>query len=352
MRISKDKSNPFGKEELEKLSNLLNRYLENRASSEERKAVEQWFESLTGELETTSQDEAESKVSIWTKIDSITNPGHQTAVNKNSSSLFSHHWLRWAAAFTMLVLSTFFLYQSNKSSENTSIAFNVEDHWIVKRNTTASIQNLILPDSSKVVLKPEAKIKYPVSFKDSERIIYFTGDAFFAIQKNESKPFKVVTGDIITRVLGTSFNIKSNDQSSVVQVDVRTGRVSVYEKLKMQHEAPDGVILTPNQKVIYSKKNDTWVTELVSDPLPIVNAPGVKYKLTYKDQVMKNVLQEISAMYGIEIIVSNDRIHNCNFTGDLSEMELYDMLKVICKTVRATYEVHGTRILINGNGCF
>ncbi|HKZ37474.1 MAG TPA: FecR family protein [Chryseolinea sp.] len=351
MRISKDKSDPLRKDELEKLSNLLERYLENRGSSEENQAIEQWFESLAGKSETTFQDESESKVNIWTKIESATNPDHGTPLGAKSNSSFSYRWLRWAAAIAVLFLSTFFLYQLNQRDENTLAAFNVEDNWVVKTNTTVSIQNLRLPDSSEVILKPQAKIKYPVSFNDNERVVYFNGDAFFAIQKNETKPFKVITGDIITRVLGTSFNVKANDQSSVVQVDVRTGRVSVYEKSKTKNQTSDGVILTPNQKVTYSKKNDTWITELVSEPLPIVNTPEVKYQLIYKDQVMKNVLREISNIYGIEIIVSNDRIYDCNFTGDLSEMELYDMLKVICKTVRATYEVHGTRILVNGDGC-
>ncbi len=351
MRISKDKSDPSRKDELEKLSNLLERYLESRSSDEERRAIEQWFESLAGDRETTAHDESESKENIWTKIESVTNPDHRTPLGENSNSSFSRRWLGWAAAITIVCLSTFALYQRNKSDENTLAAFNVEDNWIVKTNNTASIQNLVLPDSSEVILKPQAKIKYPVSFTDNERAVYFTGEAFFAIQKNKSKPFKVVTGDIITRVLGTSFNVKANDQSSVVEVDVRTGRVSVYEKSKTNHQASDGVILTPNQKVIYSKKNDTWITELISDPLPIVDTPDVKYQLIYKDQLVKDVVQEISTIYGIEIIVSNDRIYDCNFTGDLSGMELYDMLKVICKTVRATYEVHGTRILINGDGC-
>jgi transmembrane sensor len=47
----------------------------------------------------------------------------------------------------------------------------------------------------------------------------------------------------------------------------------------------------------------------------------------------------------------NDAIYNCPFTGDLSHMELYDMLTLICKSIGSEYEVRGTRILVDGVGC-
>jgi hypothetical protein len=55
--------------------------------------------------------------------------------------------------------------------------------------------------------------------------------------------------------------------------------------------------------------------------------------------------------YGIDIVVENDDIYNCEFTGDLSAMGLFEKLNVIVQAIKASYEIHETKILIKGNGC-
>jgi hypothetical protein len=50
-------------------------------------------------------------------------------------------------------------------------------------------------------------------------------------------------------------------------------------------------------------------------------------------------------------MVENESIYNCLFTGDISHQNLYTKLDIICKTLNASYEVVGTKILIHGIGC-
>jgi ferric-dicitrate binding protein FerR (iron transport regulator) len=57
----------------------------------------------------------------------------------------------------------------------------------------------------------------------------------------------VHTGDLVTEVLGTSFTIKSYENSKSI-VLVRTGKVSVYERKNEEKQKRNGVILTPNKK--------------------------------------------------------------------------------------------------------
>jgi hypothetical protein len=49
--------------------------------------------------------------------------------------------------------------------------------------------------------------------------------------------------------------------------------------------------------------------------------------------------------------MENDATYSCTFTGDVSMMELYDILDVICKSTGTNYEVKGTKLLITGPGC-
>lgn len=350
MKINREEDDSVNRSELEKLSNLLDRYLNDRCTDEEKEVIVKWYESLSGESETNISEEFESKLTIWNNIKAATTRAESKS---NRFVINSKIWLRWAASIATVCLSAVFAYHYfNKEQDSITLSgLTTQKDWIVKRNTTSVVQPILLPDGSQIRMQPQAIVGYPLTFNEDERLIHFSGDAFFDIKRDEAKPFKVITGNITTRVLGTSFNIKVNDQSSVVQVDVRTGKVSVYEHATTDGKTSDGVILTPNQKVTYYERENKWVTELVKDPLPVATDAQSTPSLVFKDELIEDVLKDVADIYCIEIIVSNEGVYNCTFTGDVSHMELYDMLQVVCKSVQATYEVRGTRILINGDGC-
>jgi len=51
------------------------------------------------------------------------------------------------------------------------------------------------------------------------------------------------------------------------------------------------------------------------------------------------------------MVMENESLAKCLFTGDIKGQNLYDQLEIICESVAATYEIRGTRILIKGSGC-
>src|SRR3546814_13584097 len=53
------------------------------------------------------------------------------------------------------------------------------------------------------------------------------GEAFFEVTPDASSPFVVYSGDLVTRVVGTSFNIKAYRDGTTDEVSVFTGTVSV-----------------------------------------------------------------------------------------------------------------------------
>ena len=54
-----------------------------------------------------------------------------------------------------------------------------------------------------------------------------TGEAFFAVSKDESRPFIISTDQLTTVVHGTSFNVKAFPHESEIRVAVTEGLVSV-----------------------------------------------------------------------------------------------------------------------------
>lgn len=235
----------------------------------------------------------------------------------------------------------------------------LSDDMTEMMNTTPHSVKVRLEDSSLVTLEAGARIRYPRHFTGRKRDIYLEGNAGFDVSRDPDRPFYVYCNNLVTHVLGTSFRISTNAALKRVEVAVRSGKVEVYER-----KASNGVILTPNQKVIYAEDSRQFEASLVDDPLPVINDPGLRDAVEPADSLsviapgfsfqaapLQEVLQLFERVYGITIEVENEHFHNCHFSGDISNMDFNARMEVICQVLHATYEIRGTKILIRGEGC-
>jgi hypothetical protein len=213
-----------------------------------------------------------------------------------------------------------------------------------------------------VQLGSSSRLHFNKNFSAGKREVYLTGKGFFDVVKDPSRPFYVYSREIATRVLGTSFYVDAPENGRKVEVQVITGKVSVFqirsdsasknEETSMQkHSTANGVVLSPNQKVEYYTEEDHWVTGLVEEPVPVRSIDEETLSFVFENAPVRTLLVDIQSRFGIEVVTENDRICQCTFTGDVSRMTLYDMLDVISNSIGSTYEVKGTRILISGKGC-
>ncbi len=268
--------------------------------------------------------------------------------------------LRWAiaAAVSIGIVFSFFIYE-NAGTADTIANFTSAKKIDEKINSSLVPMDITMEDGTVITLQPGSAIHYPEHFLYDKREIYLEGEAFFQVSKNAARPFFVYNKDVVTRVLGTSFNIKINKKTREVEVAVRTGRVEVYENdhaEKTSTEKKDnGIILLPNQKVIYDKDTRHFVSSLVDDPLPLTveltNKKAAVTNFVFEEATLKTVFESLEKMYGIDIVVENENLYNCRFTGDVSRQGLFTKLDIICQSVQASYVVEGTKILIEGPGC-
>lgn len=263
-----------------------------------------------------------------------------------------------AAVVMVILLTTVFLLTKRTNSlavirESTIAAHGMREN----ANQSSNILQLRLEDSSIVLLQPGAVLRYPEHFESGKREVFLEGEAFFSVAKNVNRPFYVFCNDVVTHVLGTSFRVKPDSLKKQVEVIVRTGRVQVYENNPKisDRKKMNGVILTPNQKVIYSKEQRQFTASLVTNPMPIIketlaeSEPIISF--VYEDIPMQTVISALERTYGIEMVIGNEALYNCLFTGDISKQDLFTKLDIVCQSVKASYQVAGTRILIEGKGC-
>lgn len=93
---------------------------------------------------------------------------------------------------------------------------------------------MVLADGSKVWLNAGASIKYPVAFTGSDRKVTVTGEVYFEVAKDKSKPFIVhVTGttgnEMDVQVLGTHFNINAYNDETIIKTTLIEGAVTIKQ---------------------------------------------------------------------------------------------------------------------------
>ncbi|WP_417369877.1 FecR family protein [Flavobacterium beibuense] len=151
---------------------------------------------------------------------------------------------RWMTAASVILVMTAIGYQFFNRTVNT-------EHIVVMQTFDNDIRLVRLPDGSRVWLNEGTKIEYPENFDGSTRNIVLTGEAFFEVEKDSSKPFIISSGLIKTTVLGTSFNVKAYN-GTVPLVEVRTGKVKVENK-------NGSIFLVKGDAAVYMPTSETLV---------------------------------------------------------------------------------------------
>jgi len=258
-----------------------------------------------------------------------------------------------AAAASVLVVIGFWYFFTNKNTSETvaGLDFAPDDSVIEIKNTSGKSQNVPLEDGSMVILQKNSSISYPEHFGKKNRLVYLHGEAFFQIKRNPAKPFIVSTGTLMTKVLGTSFTVKSYDESASVEVQVKTGRVSVYEGAASHVVNRNGVILTPNQRIVFDKKSKKIELSIVENPMMVIPVTETEHGFTFSEVPVKHVFSALEKSYGIDIVLENDSTDSCLFTGDLNGLTMFQQLDLICQSANITYERRGTALFVQGAGC-
>lgn len=338
---------------------LLKKYIAGDATEEETNLIEYWYNilyhntSINQLNETIQQKIAED---IWMNIENETNIFENNAT-PNTKPI--NRIIKWSAA-AAIVIGIIIGYYGFYTTTPQSISYqqNKQIKGLQEYiNTTETEKKIALEDGSIIELKPRAKLAFPKHFASENREVYLEGEAFFNVTKNPNKPFLVYSGNIITKVLGTSFIIKPNAINQQIVVSVKTGKVAVFENNKQinlseAQQKNNGIIITPNQQTIYNTSYRNFITTIVENPEPVgVSNEINNINFLYEDEKLLHVIEQISKVYAIEIVVENENINQCKFTGNISKNNLFEKLEVICLSTNHQYELKGTKILIKGKGC-
>ena len=104
---------------------------------------------------------------------------------------------------------------------------NAETLFDMIRTPAGGQFQVMLSDGTRVWLNASSSLKYPESFSDSLRKVVLTGEGYFEVAKNASRPFIVSVGSSEVRVLGTHFNVNAYPDNSETVVTLAEGSVKL-----------------------------------------------------------------------------------------------------------------------------
>ncbi|HET6254410.1 MAG TPA: FecR domain-containing protein [Puia sp.] len=217
-------------------------------------------------------------------------------------------------------------------------------------NQTDRSQTVYLVDGSKVVLQPGAGIRHAAFLQKDKREVYLQGNAFFEVAKDARRPFYVYSGDLVVRVLGTSFKVATDKESGDITVLVTTGKVAVTRKTA---PLPQPLILTTNQIAFYKGHSRDLVQlkaekkDLTPDLIP--TAPAISFN--FDETPVEDIFQTLENAYGIPFHYDKATFSHCVLTTSLADESLEEKIRIICEAIGATYELKEDGIFLEGKPC-
>lgn len=327
---------------------ILKRYRQGKASPEEVKMIDAWFDAMNRQPDALLSKEKEEALEerYWSSVV----PHMQKAGKGRSVFLWTATAI--AASVTIAVMAFIYWQNSKMGPAERSVASKAEatPEWTAIANSQNTTQRFRLQDGSIVVLEPKSVIKLSPFFNRSGREIRLEGAAFFEVVHNKQQPFIVYANKVTAKVLGTSFGVRAFEEDTDVTVAVRKGRVSVSAHGENSADKKTPLILTPNQEIVYNKQEEKISRKLVETPVPVLPAEEIK-RMRFRGASVKVIFEAIEKAYGVEIEFDEVLLSSCTLTTSISDGGLYNRLDIITSAIGAKYELKDNRIVISGAGC-
>ncbi len=286
------------------------------------------------------------------------------ATNKQTQSIaqirpfWQNAFVYRAAAACFVLVAGYWVYNSqlSKPSVYQQQIATLAQPTIEKSNLSTERQRIRLLDGTVVVLSPQSKLRYPTNYGQQNRTVYLQGEATFDVVKHAQMPFMVYAGEVVTKVLGTKFLVRSFEQDPKVTVTVQKGQVSVFKGQPMtdkrtSDKTVQGVLLQPNQQVVFSRETQTFTKTLVSIPQRIDTRQTVPVNFVFSETPVTTVFDKLQSAYGIDIIYNVEMLKDCQLTASLTDESLFQKLDIIVQSIDASYEVVEGQIVITAKGC-
>ncbi|WP_184549446.1 FecR family protein [Mucilaginibacter sp. FT3.2] len=217
-------------------------------------------------------------------------------------------------------------------------------------------RKLTLADGTMVWLNADSKLSYPKAFAADSREVSLSGEAYFEVKHDASRPFTVHTSTIDIHVLGTIFDVKAYPQDRQVETSLIRGSVRVTINTGTNNGRQ--VILHPNQKFVLSNAPDarSEQTSIVDNSQTLVNEiSGLQLvketgwrnnSLSFENEQFPDLVPKLERWFDIKVVIQNPQLNNLRFTGTLDNAGLDTVMQALMLSGHFNYRKEGEHTII------
>ncbi|MBS1528663.1 MAG: FecR domain-containing protein [Bacteroidetes bacterium] len=312
---------------------LVSGYINSRLTADEQRELDAWINQndhnrqLFAEL--VSEDRQAAAIA---KMESFGTEQSLLHVTSQMAAITQKHRQRikysWYAAAAILVFSAVALF-THTSHRRQLLTVSVP---------FGKVQQLTLPDSSKVWLNAGTTIQYPEKFDNTTRqILLKNGQAFFDVVHDPDKPFVVEAKGIDVTVLGTSFEVKAFADEQENKVAVTTGKVGVSAK-----DQPT-VMLLPDESAVYNTTTHQ-ISEQKTSAADI--ASWRTGRLVFEQEPFQYVIHALERKYNVRIQNEKPQLLQLKITLRLNDQPLKNVLDVLAFSNNFNYRQENEQLIV------
>ena len=249
-----------------------------------------------------------------------------------------------AVIFLIAIGGYFFTTSTRKHSKldgNTVATNSITNKMRHESNFSGRKKTIALADGSVVTLFDQSEIDFPETFTKDKRDIQLTGQAYFKVAKDKTRPFTVYSSGIATTALGTRFTVSNYQHQKRTRVHLFEGKVVVRLADSSLGKSAALHYLAPGQELVYDKIQGTvTIKSMGQNKLARQgNTGAIKYYdnpsipsdidgswFMFNDRPLPEVFDQLGQMYGVSIKYSKTEVQKLYFIGKFDKSDSLDYI--------------------------
>jgi ferric-dicitrate binding protein FerR (iron transport regulator) len=200
---------------------------------------------------------------------------------------------------------------------------------------------LVLPDGSRVWLNAVSSIRFPTAFTGQERKVEISGEAYFEVVKDPSRPFRVLVRpaagnrNMEVEVLGTHFNINAYQDEPAIKTTLLEGSVKVTN-------GTDHTMIRPGQQTQLSING---VTKVIQDADVSEAVAWKEGRFQFNDTELKTIMRQVMRWYDVDLEYKGN-VPDRYFTADISRNKTLSGVLTILKLSDVDFRLDGKKLTV------
>lgn len=195
---------------------------------------------------------------------------------------------------------------------------------------------LTLPDGTKVWLNASSSITFPTLFREKERRVKVSGEAYFEVAKNAAQPFIVSANNMLVNVLGTHFNVNAYADENTIRTTLMEGSVKIIETFT-QHER----VIVPGEQSRLDKRGNISVEKVNTEEIIAWKEGFFRFHKTEIAALMR----QISRWYNVDVQYEGPPAKDL-FTGTIPRTLSLSELLTVLKHANVRFKIEGNKLTV------